>query len=69
MTVLNAGNPVATKGFAKCQAGNRKAFLRTHGYFSGKESVVGEKESQLCVSGNWRDGRRRTGKLNDIESQ
>lgn len=27
MTVLNAGNPVATKGFAKCQAGNRKAFL------------------------------------------
>ena len=27
MTVLNAGNPVAPKGFAKCQAGNRKAFL------------------------------------------
>ena len=49
--------------------GNRKAFLRTHGYFNGKESVVGETESQLCVCGSWKDGRRRTGKLNDIESQ
>lgn len=27
MTVLNVGNPVATKGIAKCHAENRKAFL------------------------------------------